>query len=194
MLSLLLVGMFSMVVAVDRVEASTILEVFAPSTDASGSGFNSISLSSPLVNPGSGSLISSTGLLPFGSADLSLPFVVTAPVDIVLNCSAFADAIFASSDVTFQDVTTPQFLPLCVSNSIGLGTNSVTLSLKPTDFYILGAGALGGPSDEGTAFLNFSGDFSVLFLPEPSTFCLLGVPLIALGLIRKRLEKGKNIR
>jgi hypothetical protein len=125
-------------------------------------------------------------------------FGVSAATDMVLNCTApgvvsVSSAAFAS----LLDVTTSQFLFRCpVSNPpnpFPIPNNSGTVSLNTTDTYRLNTNATGGPlpEDFARASLNFSGDFSIE-TPEPSTFCLLGMALMALGLVRKRLEKGKE--
>ena len=60
----LLLGVLMLLsMAVDRAEASTIMTVSVVATSSSGTGFNSVSLSPPLVNPASGSLASSAGVL-----------------------------------------------------------------------------------------------------------------------------------
>jgi len=181
-------------VMVDRAEASTIMTVSVVDTSSSGTGFNSVSLSPPLVDPASGSLASSAGGFGgTGFASATVQFGVSAATDIVLNCTAPGLGSVSSAFASLLDVTTGQFLFQCpVSNPpnpFPIPNNSGTVPLNTTDTYRLNTNATGGPLPEDfvRASLNFSGDFSIE-TPEPSTLWLLGMALIALGLVRKRLE------
>jgi hypothetical protein len=108
------------------------------------------------------------------------------PVVISLNC-----ATAGQGDARISDVTTGQFGFGCGS-SLLFGpfsdSKSGTFLLNPGDTYEIDTHT--GSFDGGDANISFQGDFTLnLVIPEPSTFCLLGIALISLSLVHKRLQK-----
>jgi hypothetical protein len=109
-------------------------------------------------------------------------FEVNTPAEAVVDCHASSSFLEAFSSVF--DVTTNTVLLQC---SAGVADPFPTVSksgifLLTTDTYRLttSASGQGGPSffDSGGATINIQ-------VPEPSTFCLLGIGLLALPLLRR---------
>jgi hypothetical protein len=125
-----------------------------------------------------------------GGATTRIDFNISEPSEIDMTCSAFAR--FAIAQANLKDVTTGQSLFGCST-----GFDSVTVSgsalLNATDTYELFS-ETDGFDPGGGANLGFDipGVTEVNILPEPSAIYLLGIALTSLGLVRKRLEKGKE--
>jgi hypothetical protein len=132
--------------------------------------------------------------LQLGEAVATMEFSVNpsfSAAEISLNCNLSNENHGALSLASLTDVTTSQSLFQCVLNHIGNISDdslqdSATVFLNTRDTYVLNTFSSINNPDIGSANLTFH----LTPVPEPSTFCLLGMDLIALGLVRKRLEKG----
>ena len=209
-----LLGVFTLLsmILVDRAEAFTILNVnptFSGSTGAlSGERCSlqgSTSVGCSVGNPGDLSGFASFGAsgsfsqngIQFSSSALFFNGSAFASTNAQLG--AFGDPIVISlscqtsdqGSASLFDVTTSLFLFGCSSGPFPplTDSNSGTVLLNLGHTYAISTSA--GSFDPGFATISFQGDFSVV-TPEPSTFCLLGMALIALGLVSRRFEKGKE--
>jgi hypothetical protein len=137
----------------------------------------------------SGFLDSAAGYLPVPSlldggagATAIMDFRVNETAEIVLNCT-ITDT-FGGGSVGLRDLTT-DFLFLCFTGFGGSITKSGSFLLNTTDTYELTARSAVNAPDNAHAHVNFQ-------VPDPPTFCLLGVALISLSFVCNRLRKEKR--
>jgi hypothetical protein len=159
-----------------------------PGDRISVSGTGNIGLSSGSL----GSSVNAFGVSASGSASATMEFNVNTAAEISVNCMSQAGTNGPNGPASFKDATTSQVLLSCLSRGfLDQSVNSGTFSLNPTDTYVLSTSAATATPDSVTATINFSGDF-LITTPEPSMFGLLGMALMALGLVRKRLVKERQ--
>jgi hypothetical protein len=162
--------------------------------------------------------LSSGGSIPPGGTDLSSGFIFSAvSVDLSqqkvfdfpgfvlgITVATMEFSVNTASEISLScnilrgladlaDVTTSQSLFVCFSPPDDLHgqIDSGTASLNTRDTYLLTALAIAN-SFAGAADQLIFQVMPEMPAPEPATFRLLGMALISLGLVRKRLEKGKE--
>jgi hypothetical protein len=139
------------------------------------------------INPSGGSLRSDAGvsyMSSFTAARASssavVDFQVNTPAEAVVDCHA--GSTFFGAFSSFVDVTTNTVLLQCSTDNVNPSVSKSGIFFLTTDIYGLSTSASGqgGPTyfDSGFATINIQ-------VPEPSTFCLLGIGLLALPLLRR---------
>jgi hypothetical protein len=126
----------------------------------------------------------SAGVYPSGIATASIGFRVDAPVEVNVGCSG-SPSMFTTSIASFTGSSEGNLLRCTFDTHFG------TFLLNPTDTYTISTFTQAQDIDGAFASIGLGGDF-IVFTPEPSTFWRLGLALISLGLVRNRLEKGKE--